>query len=86
MSRSRSHCIIKKILPGIKAGEVDDELTSLNYEMSFIKSESMQPRRSQQISEEDMLKIHIPKFSNKPKDYCNNSIKVKYDNSACFIH
>ncbi len=77
MSRSRSHCIIKKTLPHIQPNEVDDELTRLNYEMSFIKDESSQPRRSQKITNEDMLRIHKPIFSNKNKEYHNNSNKVR---------
>jgi hypothetical protein len=75
MSRTRTHCIIKKVLPNIEPGEVDEELKSLNYDTK-IKAKSSATRRSLKITVQDMLKINKPVFSNKPKEYANNTIKV----------
>jgi hypothetical protein len=77
MSRCRSHCMIKKLLPGVEADEVDDDLINLYSENSFSRNNSTQQRRSQIFSEQDMLNMNKPVFSNKPKEYSNNSKKVK---------
>jgi hypothetical protein len=81
MSRTRTHCIIKKVLPNIQPDEIDEELKSLTYEIN-IKSEISATRRSLKISEQDMLKINKPVYSNKPKEYATNTNKVNLLNTA----
>lgn len=77
MSRTRSHCIVKKLLPGVNPDEIDEELLKICQDIKIEQQEIAQVRKSKKITEEDILRINKPRFSNKAKVYLSNSNKVK---------